>query len=94
MPLAALFVVQVIIPNPLEVNRDVSMPLAALFVVQEDFNTMYDKAKAVSMPLAALFVVQARSENCKLLVILFQCSSRLCLWCKMIRLTAQKAVAY
>ena len=60
----------------------VSMPHAALFVVQVLAMWGSTETVEVSMPHAALFVVQVASMKSTLSRSLFQCRTRLCLWCK------------
>ena len=82
MPLAALFVVQGQRFHMFLRLFQVSMPLAALFVVQG--LSSKHLALAWSFNAARGFVCGARGIF-KLLssrILLFQCRSRLCLWCK------------
>ena len=83
MPHAALFVVQEIFYLLFICKLIVSMPHAALFVVQEPepqntqqetyrFNAARGFVCGASFPTT----IEARSMN------LFQCRTRLCLWCK------------
>ena len=82
MPHAALFVVQARHTNQYHIRWCFNAARGFVCGASTNF-LLYTDYEAVSMPHAALFVVQGEIKNYEDRVnALFQCRTRLCLWCK------------